>query len=78
VSLDLVVPGVSLHETEKLRARHCLYHLIHPWEGETILWASFIEVSEVDADPPPAVLLLHEDEIGEPVGVECLSDEADL
>jgi len=43
--------------------------------GKAILWASFIEVSEVDADAPLAILL-HKDGIGEPVGVEGLSDEA--
>jgi len=55
-------------------ARSCLYQLIDPREGEAIL----LGVSEVDADPPLVILLLHENGIGEPVRVECLSDEADL
>ena len=45
---------------------------------KSIIWTNFIEVSEVDADPPLAILLPHMDEIGEPIRVECLLDEADL
>ena len=37
---------------------------------------SFIEISKVDAHSL-VVLLLHENWIGEPARVECLSDEAD-
>jgi len=58
--------------------RRCFYQLIDPQEGEAIHWKSFIEVSEVDVEPSLVVLLLHEDEIGEQVGVECLSDEVSL
>jgi len=52
--------------------------LIDPREREVILWASFIEVSEVDANPIVVNLFLHKDGIGKAIGVECLSDEADL
>ena len=45
--------------------------------GEAILWESFIEVSEVDADLSLTIFLVHEDRIGEPVG-EGLSDKVDL
>ena len=57
-------------------ARRCLHQLVDLREGEAIIWASFIEVSEVDADPPLVILFLHEDEIRD--GVEGLSDEAGL
>ena len=76
VHLTLVILGVGVYEAEKFMARYYLYQLIDSREGKAILWASFIEASEVDADPPLAILLLHEDEIGEPFVVECLSDEA--
>ena len=75
--LDLVIPGVGIHEVKKFMARRCLYQLVDPQEGEAIFWANFIEVSEVDAYPPLAIIL-HEDGIGEPVGIEGLSDEASL
>ena len=50
-------------------ARHCLYQLVDPREGEAIFWASFIEISEVNTEPPLSILLLHEDRIGEPIEV---------
>ena len=50
-------------------ARCCLYQLVDPREGKAIFWASFIEVSEVDTNPPLDILLLHEDRIGEPIEV---------
>ena len=76
--LDVVVPGVGVHEVEKFVPRCCFHQLIDPWEGEAILWACFIKVSEVDADPLFAILLLHEDGIGEQVGIVGLSDEVGL
>jgi len=59
-------------------ARRCLHQLIDPREGKAILWAIFIEISEVNADPPLFIFLLHEDWIRELVRVECLLDEAGL
>ena len=35
-------------------------------------------VSEVDADPLLAIFLLYENKIGEPIGIESLSNEAGL
>ena len=70
----MVIPGAAVHEAEKFMARCRFYQLIDPPGGKAILWTNFMEVSEVDVGPP-LVILLHEDGIGEPVGVECLSDE---
>ena len=78
VHLYLVVPGVGVYEDEEFVTCRYFYQQIDPWEGEAILCAGFIEVSEVNADPPFVFLLLHEDGIGEPVGVISLSDEFSL
>jgi len=77
VHLDLIVPRVGVYEAEFL-ARHCFYPLIDPREEEAILWADFIEVSEVDTHPLFAILLLHDDLIREPVRVVGLSDETNM
>jgi len=50
VHVDLVVLGVNIHEAEKFMAPRLLCQSIDPQEGEAILWASFIEISEVDSD----------------------------
>ena len=65
---DLVLSGVGVLEAEEFVAHRCLYQLIDPREWEAVFQAGFIEVSEVDVNPPLAILLLHWDEIGEPVG----------
>jgi len=74
VHLDLIITGVGVHEAEELVARCRFYQLIDPWKGINILWASFIEIDKVDADSPLTILLLHENGIREPVGVERLSN----
>jgi len=47
-------------------------------ERDTVPRASLVEVGEVDADSPLTIFLLHEDRIGDPVRIECLSDESGL
>jgi len=44
----------------------------------TILRADFVEICKVDADSPLPVRFLHENGIGEPVGVERLLDEVEV
>jgi len=78
VHLDLTIPEIGVHEAKKFVARHRLYQLIDYRNRVTILRASFIKVGKVDADYPFAILFLHENGIGEPVGVESLSNEANL
>ena len=42
------------------------------WKG--VLRTCLVQVGEVDANSPLPVLLLHDDDIGEPVGVLYLAD----
>ena len=53
-----------------------IYHLIHPQQGETILWASLAQVCYVHAHPPFPVCLLYKDDIAQPVWVVDLTDKA--
>ncbi|KAM2757355.1 hypothetical protein PS2_019114 [Malus domestica] len=46
------------------------------WQGEVILWASIIEVSEVYANTYLSRFLKDYDDIGDPLGVLHLSNEA--
>jgi hypothetical protein len=51
--------------------------LIYPWQPEGVPGAVFVEVGVVDAHPPlVGVLLSYEDGVGEPLGMEDFSDEA--
>ena len=42
------------------------------WKG--VLGTCLVQVSEVDTNSPLPVLLLHDDNIGEPIGVLYLAD----
>ena len=53
-----------------------LDELVYPQKRATF-GASFIEISEIDAHSPLAILLLYKDWIGEPVRVKRLLDEDD-
>lgn len=50
------------------------YQQIDVWEWETVLWTSFNEVSEVDADSSLSVYLFDHHWVGQPVGVVHLAD----
>ena len=45
------------------------------WERKVILWAGPIEVAEILADSYLPILLLHRDNIGEPLWILRLLDE---
>ena len=49
--------------------------MVDPWQRKTILEADLIEIGEVDADSPLAILLLHQDWIGEPLRIMSLPGE---
>ena len=70
VHLDLIIPGIGVHEAKKFVARRRFYQLIDPRKGITVLRANFIEVDKVDADSPLVIFFLHENGIGEPFRVE--------
>jgi hypothetical protein len=72
-----VVPGVAVEEAEQVAARRGVDDLINPRQLEGVLGAVFVEVSVVEAHPPLVrVLLVDEDEVGEPLRMEDFSDEA--
>jgi len=78
VHLDLTMPEIDVHEVKELVARRRLYQLIDPQKRITLLGASFIEVGKVDTNSPFAILFLHENGIGELIGIEHLSNEGNL
>ena len=60
---DLVISRISIHEAEKLVSRGPIHELINSWEWEAVLWASFVEVSEVDTGSQLAIGLLDQDNV---------------
>ena len=54
--LDLIIPGIGVHEAKELVVRRHLYQLIDPRKGITVLRASFIEVDKIDAESLLAIL----------------------
>jgi len=53
----------------------CIHHLVNPWQRKVVFGVGQVEISEVDADSPLAILLLHQDRVGEPFWVTRLSNE---
>ena len=52
---DLVVAGEGIHKTEEFMARSGIYDEVDSRQRETVLWACFVDVSEVDAGSPFSV-----------------------
>ena len=44
-------------------------NFVDSWQRKIVLWTSFVEVGEIDTHSSFPILLLHHDDIGEPVGV---------
>ena len=42
-----------------------IYNEVDPWQGETILWACSVDVSEVDAESPLVVRFFDEYDVGQ-------------
>ena len=53
-----------------------VHHDFNDWQGEVILWASIIEVSEVYANTYLSRFLKDYDDVGDPLGVLHFSNEA--
>ena len=64
VHTDLVVAGEGIHKTEEFMASSGIYDYVDSQQGETILWARFVDVSEVDAESPLAVCFFDEYDVG--------------
>ena len=50
VHADLVVVGQGIHKTEEFMAGHGIHDEVDLWQRETIFWARFVDISEVDAE----------------------------
>ena len=59
-------------------ANYCIHYLISIGEGKIILQASIIEVRIIDAHAPLAFLLKDDHDIGQPLEVLNLFDEANI
>ena len=75
---NLVIVGERVHKSEKLMARGSVHQLVDPGKGLAVLWASFIQLFEVDTHPPLAVCFLDQDNIGDPLWIIDLLDESGL
>ena len=57
---------------------------VDPWQREAVLWACFVDVSEVDTESPLAICFFNEYGVGQPLRIlylpdrSCLEEFADL
>ena len=52
----------------------CVDHHVDVGKWKVVIGTCLVQISEVDANSPLPVLLLHDNDIGEPVGVLYLAD----
>ena len=74
IHANLVVAGESIHKAEEFMAGCGIYNEVDSRQRETIFWACFIDVSEVDAESPLAVRFFEEYDVGQPFRIFHLSD----
>ena len=55
VHADLVIAGEGIHKNEEFMDGRDIHDEVNSRQRETIFWARFVDVSEVDAESPLAV-----------------------
>ena len=61
---DLVVAGEGIHKTEEFMAGSGIYDEVDSRQRETVFWACFVDVSEVDAESSLAVRFFDKYDVG--------------
>ena len=74
VHVDLVVTREGIHKTEKFMADSGIHDEVDTRQRETVLWACFVDVSEVDAESPLAVWFFDKYGVGQPFSIFHFSD----
>ena len=64
VHADLVVAGEGIHKTEELMAGSGIHDEVDSRHRETVFWACFVDVNEVDAESPLAVHFFYKYDVG--------------
>ena len=64
VHVDLVVAGEGIYKTEEFIVGSGIHDEVDSRQRETIFWACFIDVSEVDAESPLAVRFFDKYDVG--------------
>ena len=65
-------------------AGYGVHNEVYPRQRETVLWACFVDVSEVDTDSSLTIFFFDEYDVGQPLGIlylpdrSCLEEFADL
>jgi hypothetical protein len=72
---DLVVTRKYIHKAEQLEPGGRVNQCIDAREREAIFGRGLVEVGEVHTHPPLSIGFLHQDYIGQPVGVVDLLDK---
>ena len=76
VYTDLVVAGEGIHKTEEFMAGCGVHDEVNPWQREAVLWARFVDVSEVDTESPLAIFFFDEYDVGQPLRILYLPDRS--
>ena len=76
VHTDLVVAGEAIHKTEEFMAGRGVHDEIYPRQREIVLWACFVDVSEVDTESPLAIFFFDEYDVGQKLKILYLPDRS--
>ena len=78
VHTDLVVAGEGVHKTEESVACCGVHDEVDPRQREDVLWACFVDVSEVDTESPLAICFFDEYDVSQPLRILHLPDRSFL
>ena len=74
VHADLVVAGEGIHKIDEFMVGSCIHDEVDSLQRETVFWACFVDVSEVDAESPLAVFFFDKYDVGQLFRIFHLSD----
>ena len=78
VHIDLVVAGEGVHKTKEFMASCGVYDEVDSRQRETVLWACFVDVSEVDIESSFAICFFDKYDVGQPLRILHLPDRSSL
>jgi hypothetical protein len=70
-----MVTGEAIQQGHDCDVGCGVHHLIHSRQWIVIFWRCFVEISEIDAHAPFAVLFLDRHRVGQPFGVHDFADD---
>jgi hypothetical protein len=71
----LVISREAIQQRHNRSFSRRVHNLVHSWQCIVVFWCGLVEISEIDAHSPLAVLFLDRHRVGQPFGIHDFADD---